>query len=170
MENRKPTTSEYIVVRNSSIHNKGVFAKKDIPEGTKIIEYVGRKITKKESDKISDRDLEANKKDSANGAVYIFELNKRYDIDGNVSWNTARYINHTCNPNCETQIIKGHIWIVSTRDIKKGEELSYNYGYDIENYEDHPCKCGSENCVGYIVDEDSWSKLKRKLARKKKSK
>lgn len=170
MENKKPTTSEYIIVRNSSIHNKGVFAKKDIPKGTKIIEYVGRKITKKESDDISDRDLEANKKNSANGAVYIFELNKRYDIDGNVSWNTARFINHTCDPNCETEITKGHIWIVSTKDIRKGEELSYNYGYDIENYEDHPCKCGSKNCVGYIVDEDQWPKLKRRLARKKKSK
>ena len=164
----KKTTSPYIVVKNSSIHNKGVFAKKDIPKGTRIIEYVGEKITKAESDRRADKVLEASKKDTTKGAVYIFELNKRYDIDGNVSWNTAGLINHSCDPNCEAEGARGHIWITAIRDIKKGEELSYNYGYDIEDFGDHPCKCGSKKCVGYILAEDQWPKLKRILAKRKK--
>jgi len=164
---KKPSSS-YIRVRNSRIHNKGVFAKKEIPKNTKVIEYIGRKITKSESDKIYDKNLENHKKDSRNGIVYIFELNKKYDIDGDVSWNPAKYINHSCNPNCETEIIDDKIWIVSKRKIKKGEEITYNYGYHVDNYEEHPCKCGSENCVGYIVEEEQWPKLKRLVNKKRK--
>lgn len=164
----KPTTSEYIVVKRSKIHGTGVFAKKNIPKGTDIIEYMGRRITKAESDKISDVHMNNHKQNSEeNGAVYIFNLNKRYDIDGQVPWNTAKFINHSCNPNCKADIKRGHIWISSIKDIKKGEELSYNYGYDLEDYEDHPCRCGSKNCVGYIVDEDDWPKLKKLIAKKK---
>lgn len=161
----KPTTSPYIIVKNSKVHGKGVFARKNIPEGTKVIEYVGEKLTKAQSDKRSDEQLEKAK--HGDGAVYIFELNKRYDIDGNVPWNTARLINHSCDPNCETDIVKGHIWIIALRDIKKSEELSYDYNFDIDDYEEHPCRCGSKNCVGYIVGEDHWPKLKRRLAKKK---
>jgi len=159
----KPSNLEYAEVRSSKIHNKGVFAKKDIPKGTKVIEYVGKKVTKKQSDDIYEKSYEESIKNPEKGAVYIFELNKRYDIDGNVSWNIARLINHSCDPNCETDIIKGKIWIISTRDIKKGEEITYNYGYDLDNWKDHPCKCGSKKCVGYITDEKNWSKLKKKI-------
>lgn len=155
------------VVKNSGIHHKGVFAARDIKKGTKIIEYVGRKLTKKESDVVYEEQLKKHEQDKNQGTVYIFELNKKYDIDGNVEWNTAKYINHSCNPNCEVEIIKDHIWIIALRDIKKGEELSYDYGYDLENYEDHECKCGSDNCVGYIVSQEDWPKLKKILAKKK---
>jgi len=164
MENQKP---EYIEIRKSGIHNNGAFATKDIQKGTEVIEYVGEKISKKESEKRADEVLEKSKKDKDHGAVYIFELNKKFDIDGNVPWNHAKNINHSCNPNCEAENEDGkRIWIVALRDIKKGEEITYNYGYDIDNYEDHPCKCGSENCVGYIVDKDEWSKLKKLPAKK----
>lgn len=167
----KKTTSPYVLVKNSKIHMKGVFAKKDIPEGTKVIEYVGRKVTKKESDDIYDEQYEKSKGHTKDGGVYLFELNKRYDIDGNVPWNTARLINHSCDPNCETDIIKGKIWIIALRDIKKGEELSYDYGFQFDrDYRDHPCKCGSQKCVGYIVDEEDWPKLKRALARARRKK
>jgi len=170
-EEIKKTTSPYITVRSSSIHNKGIFAKTDIPEGTQILEYVGEKITKKQSDDRYDSQLEKHKKNSAaDGAVYIFELNKRYDIDGNVSWNTAKYINHSCSPNCDPEIIRGQIWIVALRDIKKGEELSYNYGYDLEDWTEHPCRCSAKNCVGYIASEDLWPKLKKKIAAEKRKK
>lgn len=158
----KPLTSPYIVVRTSKIHARGVFAKKNVPAETRIIEYVGEKITKAESERRADVVLHASKKDKTKGAVYIFTLNKRHDIDGNVSYNTARYINHSCAPNCEAQLIRGHIWIVALRDIAKGEEITYNYGYDIEDYEDHPCCCGAPNCVGYILEEEHWPKLKAK--------
>ena len=163
----KPATPKHVVIRQSKIHNRGVFAKKDIPKGTRIIEYVGDKITKAESDRRADIPLQKNEKDNNHGAVYIFQLNKRYDIDGYVPYNTARFINHSCNPNCETDIIRGHIWIIANKDIKKGEELSYNYNYDWDDYEDHVCHCGAENCIGYILDEEYWPKLRRKLKKKK---
>ena len=162
----KSTTSQYIDVRDSKIHNIGIFAKKDIAKGTKILEYVGNKLTKKQSDKRYEEAMEDHKNGKEKGLVYIFELNKKHDLDGNVSWNTAKYINHSCDPNCETDIIKSHIWILALRDIKKGEELGYNYGYDLDDFEDHPCKCGSKNCVGYIVDEDHWPKLNKVLKKK----
>lgn len=161
--NRKPTTSEWVKVRKSGIHGNGVFAAKDIPKGTKIIEYVGNIVTKKEADKIVDRDLDAAKEDDSNGAVYVFELNKKQDIDGNVPWNTARLINHSCDPNCETEGDDKHIWIEAMRDIKKGEELSYDYCYDLDDFEEHPCGCGSDICVGFIVDEKKRAKLTRIL-------
>jgi len=164
----KKTTSPYIVLRKSKIHRKGVFAKKDIPKESRVIEYVGEKITKAETDKRSPALIEKFEKHQSPGAVYIFELNKRYDIDGFVPYNTARYINHSCDPNCEVEIIRGQIWIMNLRNIKKGEELSYNYGYDYEDYHDHPCYCGTNKCVGYILAEEHWPKLKKKLAKKKK--
>lgn len=159
--------NDFVGVEKSKVHGTGVFALKDIPEGTKIIEYVGRKITKKESDDVFDKQFAQYEKDKKKyPGVYLFELNKKYDLDGDVSWNPAKYINHSCSPNCETDIIKGHIWIIAIKDIKKGEEISYDYGYDLENYEDHPCWCGSKNCIGYIVSQEHWSKLKKTLKKK----
>ena len=163
----RKVTSPYILVKKSKIHSTGIFAKKDIPEGARVIEYVGEKITKAESDRRADIPLEKNKKNSSCGAVYIFQLNKRHDIDGYVPYNTARFINHSCDPNCETDIIRGKIWIIALRDIQKGQELAYNYNYDIEDYEDHKCRCGSKRCVGYILDEDHWPRLKRREKAKK---
>jgi SET domain-containing protein len=169
MTTEKPTTSKFAVVKNSKIHGTGVFAKTDIPKDTKIIEYVGKKITKKQADILADKQMgRGEDKEIDEGHVYIFEVNKKHDLDGNVSWNTARFINHSCDPNCETeQDENDKIWIKSIKPIKKSEELTYNYGYDIDNWEDHPCKCGKENCVGFIVREDQWKKLERL---KKKSK
>ncbi len=161
----KKTTSPYILVRNSSIHSTGVFAKKNIQEGTRIIEYVGEKVTKAESDRRADIPLGNHKNDKSNGAVYLFYLNKRHDIDGYVSHNTARFINHSCEPNCEPDIIRGKIWIIALRDIKKGEELTYNYGYDYADYEEHLCRCNTDNCMGFILAEEHWPKLKAKRTR-----
>lgn len=156
------TVNSYVTVKKSKIHSTGVFAKKDISEGTRIIEYIGERITKAEAEKRAQLPLERAKENKECGAVYIFELNKRYDIDGNVPYNIARLINHSCGPNCETQLIRGHIWIISIQDIKKGEELSYNYGYSFDDYEEHKCRCNAKNCMGYILDEEHWHKLKKK--------
>ncbi len=164
----RKTKSPYIKVRKSGIHNKGVFAKRDIPKGTRIIEYVGEKITKAEADDRAEKVIEEHKKKEKKGSVYIFELNKKYDLDGYPNYNTARWINHSCDPNAEVDIIRGHIWIIAIKDIKKGEEISYDYGYDIDDFEDHPCRCGAKNCVGYIVSEVDVPKLKKILAKKKK--
>ena len=159
----KKTTSRYIIVRKSKIHGTGVFARTDIPEGTRVIEYVGDRITKAESDRRYEIAWERSQHGNDDkGVVYIFTLNKRHDIDGSVRWNTAKYINHSCDFNCETDVIKGRIWIIAMRDIKKGEEVSYNYGYDYDAYEDHPCRCGSPRCIGYILAEEHWPKFRRK--------
>ena len=149
--------------KKSHVHGRGLFAVQNIKKGSKIIEYIGDKVTKKEGDKRADKQIKQYKKNKNNGMVYIFELNKLYDIDGSVSHNHAKLINHSCNPNCEVEIINNEIWISAIKNIKNNTELSYNYGYSYDtDYVDHICKCGSSNCVGYILDEDHWPKLKNK--------
>ena len=149
--------------KKSHVHGSGLFAVQNIKKGSKIIEYIGDKVTKKEGDKRADKQIKQYKKNKNNGMVYVFELNKLYDIDGSVSHNHAKLINHSCNPNCEVEIINNEIWISAIKNIKKYTELSYNYGYSYDtDYVDHICKCGSSNCVGYILDEDHWPKLKNK--------
>ena len=88
-------------------------------------------------------------------------MNQRYDVDGAKGRNPARYINHSCSPNCEAYIIRGRIWIYSTQPIEAGEELTYNYGFDVDTWDEHPCRCGSPRCVGFIVEEKQWPKLLR---------
>ena len=149
--------------KKSHVHGSGLFAVQNIKKGTKIIEYIGDKVTKKEGDKRADKQIKKYKRNKNNGMVYIFELNKLYDIDGSVAYNHAKLINHSCNPNCEVEIINNEIWISAIKNIKKNTELSYNYGYSYDtDYVDHICKCGSSKCVGYILDEDHWPKLKKK--------
>jgi len=169
MAKAKEDQAVWHVIRKSKVHGNGVFARDDIPAGSQILEYLGEKITKKESDRRGWKQFEKAKK-TGDAAVYLFILNKRYDIDGNVSWNDARLINHACEPNCEAHVIRGKIWIVALREIAKGEELGFNYGFDLESYEDHPCRCGTPSCRGFIVGEDYWPSLNRKLKKKRKKK
>lgn len=161
-----PTTSPWARRADSEVHGYGLYASKDIPKGTRIIEYVGDKITKAESDRRDDA-RRARQEAGDDGCVYLFTLNKRYDIDGDVEWNTARLINHSCEPNCETEYAKGGIWISALRDIAEGEELNYDYGFDWDNYDEHPCLCGSPTCCGYIVAKDQRWRVRRDIARKK---
>jgi len=158
--------SEYCEARSSEIHGTGVYAIKDIPVGKKIIEYLGERIDKEESERRANEQMELAEK-TGDAAVYIFTLNKKWDIDGNMPWNTARLLNHSCAPNCEAWIEEKQIFLYSLRDIADGEELTFDYGFDIENYEDHPCLCGSDECVGYIVGRDFWKELAERLAEKK---
>ena len=149
--------------RKSSVHGRGLFASQYIKKGSQIIEYVGDKVTKREGDRRADKQINKAKKNKNNGMVYVFELNQRYDIDGDVPHNHARLINHSCNPNCEVVIDNNRLWISAIKNIKKNNELSYNYGYSYDtDYDEHICKCGSSKCVGYILDEDYWPKLKNK--------
>ena len=147
-------------VKKSNVHGSGIFASKDIKKNTKIIEYIGEKVLKSEGDKRSARRLKKYLNSSLTGSVYIFELNAKYDIDGSPYYNKARYINHSCNPNCEVEIEDNHIWITSIKKIKKDEELSYDYGYefDKDDFRDHICKCGSKNCIGFIISSDDCGK------------
>lgn len=157
------------VVKKSSIHGNGVFAARDIKKGERIIEYLGEKISKEESNRRGLLQEEKAKK-TGEGAVYIFELNDEFDIDGNFEYNDARLINHACETNCESENIDDTIWVIATRDIKKGEEILYNYGYALEHFFEHPCKCGKPSCVGYIVAVEDRPKLKKILARMRKKK
>ena len=154
--------------KKSSLHGLGLFAKHNIKKGEQVIEYIGDKVLKKEGDKRADKQIKKAQKNKSNGMVYVFELNKKYDIDGGVARNYARFINHSCDPNCEVEITDNHIWISSIKRIKKGAELLYNYGYPFDSdFEDHICKCASKKCVGYILSDDDWPKLKKALNKKK---
>ncbi len=148
-------------VKRSKIHGAGVFATKQIPKNTDIIEYIGEKVTKKVGDIRSAQRIKKYLNSNKTGSVYIFELNKKFDIDGSPLYNKARYINHSCEPNCEVSIKDNRIWISSIKKIKKGEELSYDYGYefDKDDFKDHVCKCGSKYCIGYIISSDHWNKF-----------
>jgi SET domain-containing protein len=163
LPNLKHFFNPYIKVRKSKIHGSGVYAKKNIKKGTKIIDYLGLKITHKESEKLYEEMLAKHKKNpKKNASVYTFTLDDNFDLNGDVWWNLAKYFNHSCNGNCESCSEEdGTITIYSLTNIKKGEELTYNYGYGVDNYKDHPCKCGSYNCVGYIVSQDEWKKLEK---------
>lgn len=157
------------VVKKSDIHGNGVFAAKKIKKGEQILKYLGEKITKEESNR---RGLEQEEraKTSGEGSVYIFELDDEFDIDGNFEYNDARFINHACQTNCEAENIDGEIVFTATKDIAEGEEILYNYGYALEHFMRHPCKCGKPGCVGFIVAVEDRVKLKKILARMKKKK
>lgn len=157
------TTSPWAKRGYSKIHGRGLYARCDIPEGTKVIEYVGEKVSKAEADR-RDEARRARQEGGADGCVYLFELNQRHDIDGDVSWNTARMINHSCDPNCEPRNLNGHIWIVALRDIPRGAELLYDYGFDFAGWREHPCRCGAVHCVGYIVKKGQRWRVRRILA------
>ena len=144
-------------IKKSNIDKKGrgLYAVKDIKAGTRIIDYIGNIITKKQTENSDKFD---NKK-----PIYLFNLNNRYDLDGDVEWNTARLINHSCSNNCEYEGKCLKLWVKSIKDIKKGEELTCDYGFGFDSdYKQFPCNCKSKNCCGYIVRTESrWRINKR---------
>ncbi len=135
--------TDLIVFRSSPIHGKGGFAKQKIRQGSRVMEYVGERISKGESLRRCEQNNE-----------FIFSLNESQDLDGNVPWNSARFINHSCAPNCEATLEEDQIWLSALRDVESGEEITFNYGFDLEDYKAYPCHCGSSKCVGYIVAEE----------------
>lgn len=149
--------NKYLDFKKSSIHNYGAYAAKNIRKGTRIIEYVGRPLTKKKAQQALQ-----------DGNAYVFTINKHFDIDGDVPWNLARFINHGCDVNAESDVEDDRVWIIATCNIKKGEEVLYNYNYDLVDAFDNPCNCGAKNCIGYMVGEEYWSKLRKKIAKRKK--
>lgn len=134
----------------SPIHGTGGFACADLPPGARLLEYVGEKIDKAESR----RRCEANNQ-------FIFSLDDQWDLDGNVPWNPARFLNHSCTPNCDAEYHDGRIWIVTRRDIRAGEEITFNYGFDLDDYKQYPCRCGSPDCAGFIIAEEFLEHVRR---------
>ena len=134
----------------SPIQGQGLFARTTMPKGARVLEYLGEKITKEESAWRCQRQN-----------WYIFSLDDEFDLDGNFDWNPARLVNHSCAPNCEAGLEEGKIWILALRDIQPGEEITFNYGYDLEDYREHPCHCGAPGCAGFIVAEEFLGQLRR---------
>jgi len=139
------------LVRRSRIHGRGVFAKVDIPKGERVLEYRGRKITWAQADRWYADD------ESKPSHTFLFTLDDKYVVDGNKDANSARWINHSCNPNCESEIDDGRIWIESLRNIKAGEELNFDYNITLDTPHTPAekrrwqCLCGSKNCRGTLL-------------------
>ena len=129
-------------VLDSPVHGLGAFAMRPLEAGERIVEYTGERITKTES-----------QIRCAAGNHFIFSFDDEWDLDGDQPDNPARFVNHSCEPNCEAIQRDDRIWLIALRDIRAGEELSFDYGYDLENYHDHPCHCGVPGCCGYVVAE-----------------
>ena len=146
----------YVHARRSGIHGCGVFATGRIPRGTKLIEYVGEKISK----------AEADRRHESGKSVYIFTLNARVDIDGSVGGNGAHLINHSCDPNARSELGDNQVWIIARRTIFPGEEITYDYGFDEQDYEAYPCACGAASCRGYMISPEAWKRLTRRGALK----
>jgi len=138
-------------IATSPIQGRGGFARCDIARGTRVAEYFGQKITKLESLALCEENN-----------PYIFALDDEFDLNGDVEWNPARFFNHSCDPTCDAENIDGRIWIIARRAIKAGEEITFNYGYDLESYREYPCQCGAPSCVGFIVAEEFFADLIKK--------
>lgn len=165
MRQMKTSANPWIrITTASAIHGRGVYAAQPIPDGTRIVEYTGQRITKTEAARREQARLRRWQR-GGDASVYIFSLNRRYDLDGNTRRNPARLINHSCAPNCEARSIRGRIWIFARRDIAAGEELTFDYGFPLREWALHPCRCGAPRCAGYIVS--GWQRWRlRRLLRK----
>lgn len=148
------TSKRRIAVRDSHVHGKGVFALVDIPRGTRIIEYKGERISWEQA-------LERHPHDPENpNHTFFFDIDDRV-IDGGRQGNSARWINHSCGPNCVAQQVggdgNGRVFIHAKRDIRAGEELFYDYGLIIDAKltkklrEAYKCLCGSRRCRGTLL-------------------
>ncbi|MEP6939034.1 MAG: SET domain-containing protein-lysine N-methyltransferase [Rudaea sp.] len=150
--------SRRIIRRQSPIHGNGVFAAHDLPKGDRVIEYKGRRLTHTQANRMF-----AN--DSDSGHTFLFTLNTKYLIDGGDGGNDARWINHSCAPNCEAWVIENkqgdrlrdRVVIETKRAIREGEELTYDYGITLEERQTPRmkkiwgCKCGAKRCTGTML-------------------
>jgi uncharacterized protein len=135
--------TDSVVIRPSLIHGLGGFAQTDLAKGARVIAYRGERIPAAES-------IERCRQ----GNACIFRLDENWHLDGNLPENAARFLNHSCCANCEATLIDGQVWLVAVRDIAAGEEITFDYGYDLEDFWSHPCHCGAPQCVGYILAEE----------------
>jgi SET domain-containing protein len=143
-----------LVVRPSPIHSVGVYAAAPIRKGTRIVEYTGERITVEEADRRYD----------GVSRTYLYGLDDgRTVIDGH---GLGAYLNHSCDPNCEVDEVKGRVWLFAIRDIAAGEELVWDYNlYDDED--PAPCYCGSRKCRGTMYSREWMAKVRRREARKR---
>lgn len=159
--------SPLVEARDSAIHGRGVYAIAPIKKGTRIMEYLGERISHAEAD------ARYEKKGDDDGHTFLFIASNRTVIDAGVDGNDARFINHSCNPNCETVIENSRVFIDAIRNIKPGEELGYDYQLTWESTDDpaelalYACRCGAKKCRGTMLDKEPTDKRE---ADKKKAK
>ena len=148
-----------LIVKSSALHGAGVYTTKPVPKGTRILEYTGPRLKKKEADGLY----------ADNEVTYLFTMDDpNIVIDG---FGMAAFINHSCSPNCESDQFGKQIWIVALRDIAPGEELTYDYClWDGEIGDEAPCYCGAQNCRGTMYSEEEIERQKKLLRKKQKSK
>ena len=125
-------------IRRSKIHRYGVFAGEKIPANRKVIEYTGKRLNRKQAKIRGDGDY-----------TYLFGVDPYWTLDGAVGGSGAEIINHSCDPNLISRIVKGHVLYMSLRAIRRGEELTVNYNFD-KDVRTFPCSCGSPSCAGAI--------------------
>jgi uncharacterized protein len=140
-----------IEVRDSALHGLGVFATKRIKKGARVVEYLGERVSHAEADRRYDD------KDENDNHTFLFIVDGRTVIDAGVDGNEARFINHGCDPNCESVIEERRVFIEAIRDIAPGEELTYDYQIQREAH-DPPnidvifaCRCGAATCRGSML-------------------
>ena len=151
-------------VRHSPIHGYGVFAARRIRKGTSILEYLGERISHEAAD------ARYEDKDPKDNHTFLFTVDSKTVIDAGVNGNEARYVNHACDPNCQSTTEKKRIFIESIRTIEAGEELAYDY--QIQRDDDDPadvdqifaCRCGAKDCRGVMLEPH---KLKKNTQNKK---
>lgn len=159
-------TQPYYIVRNSRIHGKGVFAKRPIRKGTKVIQYTGRVVSREEADEIGTSTVDGHTH------TMLFTIDDDRVIDGNVG-GPAKYINHSCDPNCEAVQYDDKIFIESLRAIKKGEEITYDYHLQVPGkitekvIKEYECFCGSPQCRGTQIATEIMKKYEKKQAKLK---
>jgi SET domain-containing protein len=142
-----------IVTRRSKVQGRGVFATRDVAEGERIVEYTGARISSDQADAQFPDDEGVRRHHT-----FLFAVDDEVVIDGSIGGNDARFINHSCDPNCEVVISRGRVYIHALRDIREADELFYDYWYVTdESYtlEDlrriYPCRCGSAKCRGTLA-------------------
>jgi SET domain-containing protein len=146
-----PSRPDMVRVRRSRVHGRGMFALRRIRKGTRIIEYFGDRVSHREAD------LRYEDKDISDNHTFLFIVDRGVVIDGGVNGNEARFINHSCDPNCESVIDDRRVFIEAIRTIRPGEELTYDYqiGRDREdppNVDDiFACRCGASSCRGSML-------------------
>ncbi|KWF78313.1 SET domain-containing protein [Burkholderia cepacia] len=163
-------SSRRIAVRRSGVHGKGVFAVAPIKAGERVVEYKGERISWKEALRRHPHDP------SEPNHTFYFALDEGGVIDGKIDGNSARWINHSCAPNCEAEEVKGRVYIHALRDIGPEEELFYDYGLVIDAKltkslkREYACHCGATSCRGTLLatPDDGGKKKKKKDKKDKK--
>ena len=158
MPSSRSATLAWFVLRKSPIQGRGAFATRRIPKGTRIIEYTGERISQAEADRRYDDDA------MERHHTFLFLVEDDVIVDAARGGNASRFINHSCDPNCTVHLTTRTIWIVAGRDITAGEELTYNYGYELDEQDAHPCTCGAKQCCGFILAPPYWDLLRNKAA------